>query len=47
MGTEKDLILGVEPIMQCVDDVLLSCTFASYMVLLTDVNLVNSVKVIK
>ena len=33
MGTEEDFALGGECPMQCVDDVLLSCTFETYMVL--------------
>ena len=44
MGMERDLTLGGEHTMQCADDVLLSCTLETCMVLLTNVTPINSIK---
>ena len=44
MGTERDLIWGSERTMQCADDVLLTCTLETCMLLLTSVTLINSIK---
>ena len=43
MGMERDLTLGGEHTMQCADDVLLSCTLETCMVLLINVTPINSV----
>ena len=46
MGMEKDLTLGGEYMMHYTDDVLLSCTLETCMVLLTNVTPINSIKII-
>lgn len=46
MRTERDLILSDDRIvmMHCADDVFLSCTLETYMVLVTNVTPINSIK---
>lgn len=38
---EEDLTLGGEQTMQCIDDVLLNCTFETYIILLVNVTTIN------
>ena len=47
MGVERDFTLGDGCTMQCADDVLVSCTLESCMVLGTNVTPINSIKVNK
>ena len=47
MGTERDCAWGDGRMMQCADDVLLSCTLETYMVFETNVTPINSIKKIK
>ena len=44
MGTERDLDRGKGCMMQCADDVLMSCTLETYMGLQTNVTPINSIK---
>ena len=44
MRMERDFVLGNGRTMQCADDVLLSCTLETCMVLLTNVAPINSIK---
>ena len=46
MGMEKDLTLGGEYMMHYTDDVLLSCTLETCMVLLTNVTPINPIKIL-
>ena len=44
MEMERELTLGSEPMVQCADDNLLSCTLETCMVLLTSVTPINSIR---
>ena len=44
MGMERDFTLGDGGTMLCADDVLLSCTLETCMVLLTNITPINSTK---
>ena len=44
---EGDLPWGGEPTIQCTDDVLQKCTPETYIILLTNVTPINSIKILK
>ena len=45
MGMEGDLTLGGEHTMQYTDGVLQNCTLKTYMILLTNITLINLIKI--